>query len=152
MTAIQSPTVRIGRPVAVGLVVALVVAVSADAGGGPSWLLSPAIWGLVLICALIILVVAQVKGHLVRSTMLGLPILIGGTAAIAMGAWDYVPWMTSPAVWLGIAASTVVGLWFIRAGSARPRDVVVGILVGLLVFGILLISVLAGIVAFWMGG
>ena len=150
MAVSQSPAVRAGRVLAVGLGVSVAVAVAADAAGGAPVLLSPTIWGVTLVAALILLVIARTRGHSTRSILLGLPIVIGGAAAIALGAWDYIPWLTSPAVWVGILVSTLLGSWLVRTGMARPRDVIEGIFLGLLVFGIVLISTLAGIVFFWM--
>ena len=85
-----------------------------------------------------------------RSILLGLPVVMGGAAAIAFGAWDYLPWLMSPALWLGLLGSALVGVWLVRTGQARPREVIEGTLLGLVVFALGLVAVFAGIVFFWV--
>ncbi len=79
---------------------------------------SPAFWGVALFLGVGLLVAARVRRHLSRTVLLGAPVVLGGAAAIALGASDYVPWLTSPALWLGIATSTLAGAWLVRSGRA----------------------------------
>lgn len=141
---------RTGRIFALPLAAAVVVAFLAYALGGLSWLTSPTIWGATLFVALVLLVAARARRHLSRNILLGLPIVIGGVVAIGLGAWDYAPWLTSPALWLGILTSTLVGGWLVRTERARPLDVVEGLVLGLVLFGLGLIAVSAGVVFFWV--
>jgi hypothetical protein len=92
----------------------------------------------------------RARTYLSRTILLGGPIWIGGAAAIGLGAWDYLPWLTSPALWLGILTSTLVGGWLVRTRRARPRDVVGGLVIGVVLFGLGLIAVFAGVVFFWV--
>lgn len=71
------------------------------------------------------------------------PAFLGGALAILLGAWDYLPWLTSPALWAGIGISTAAGARLVRTEGARPREVVAGILVGLIGFGVACVEVLA---------
>jgi hypothetical protein len=141
---------RRGRILALPLAAAVIVAFLAYALGGMSWLTSPTIWGATLFVALILLVAARARRHLSRIVLLAAPIVIGGAAAIGLGAWDYVPWLTSPALWLGIVTSALVGGWLMRTERARPLDVVEGLVIGLVLFGLGLIAVGAGVVLFWV--
>jgi hypothetical protein len=141
---------RRGRILALPLAAAVIVAFLAYALGGMSWLTSPTIWGATLFVALVLLVAARARRHLSRIVLLAAPIVIGGAASIGLGAWDYVPWLTSPALWLGIVTSALVGGWLVRTERARPLDVVEGLVMGLVLFGLGLIAVGAGVVFFWV--
>lgn len=141
---------KAGRILALPLAAAAVVAFLAYALGGMSWLTAPTIWGATLFVALVLLVAARARRHLWRYLLLDLPIWIGGAAALGLGAWDYAPWLTSPALWLGILTSTLVGGWLVRTERARPLDVVEGLVLGLGLFGLGLIAVSAGVVFFWV--
>jgi hypothetical protein len=141
---------RRGRILALPLAAAVIVAFLAYALGGMSWLTSPTIWGATLFVALVLLVAARARRHLSRIVLLAAPIVIGGAAAIGLGAWDYVSWLTSPALWLGIVTSALVGGWLVRTERARPLDVVEGLVIGLVLFGLGLIAVGAGVVFFWV--
>ena len=86
------------RVLVVPLAVVAVLAVVVYGLGGMSWLTSPTIWGVTLFVAVALLVAARAREHLSRNLLLGLPIVIGGAVAIRLGAWDYLPWLTSPAL------------------------------------------------------
>ncbi len=150
MVTSRVPVAGAGRILALPLAAAVGVAFLAYALGGMSWLTSLTIWGATLFVALVLLVAARTRRHLSRSILLGLPILIGGATAIALGAWDYVPWLTSPALWLGVLTSTLVGAWLVRTDRARPHDVAEGLVLGLVVFALGLVAVFAGVVFFWV--
>lgn len=143
-------THRHRRAVLVSLALAGVVAISALALGGMSYLASPTIWGTTLFVALALFVAARARRHLSRNLLLGLPIVVGGSAAMFFGAWDYLPWATSPALWAGVLISAICGVWLVRSGRARPREVIEGLLIGLAVFGLGLVAVFAGVVFFWV--
>lgn len=125
---------------------AVSVALVADLLGGGSWLESPLIWSILLVVAVALLMAARVRHHLGRSLLLGLPVLAGGSAAIAAGAWDYLPWLTSPWLWLGIATSVASGAWLIQTHRAQPTEVAEGIVLGAIVFGLAWVALLATIV------
>ena len=138
------------RVLVLSLATAAVVAIVACTLGGGSWLTSPTIWGTTLFVALVLLVGARARRHLSRNALLGLPIVIGGSAAIALGAWDYLPWLMSPALWFGVLVSALCGVWLVRTGRARPREALEGIVIGLIAFGLGLLAVYAGILFFWV--
>ena len=146
----RSPAAAAGRALAVLLAAAAIVAIVAVAVGGLPWLESPTIWGVALFVAAVVLVADRVRRHPSRNILLGLPVVIGGALAIALGAQDYLPWFTSPATWLGLVISILTGVWLVRTGRAAPRDVAEGMLLGLIVFGLGLLALFAGVVFFWM--
>lgn len=80
---------------------------------------------------------------------LALPIYVGGWLAVLLGAQDYVPWLTSPSVSAGLAISVVAGLLLVRRGAIRPRQIVVGVLLGFVGFGLSLLLVFLAVLAIW---
>jgi hypothetical protein len=130
-------------------VAAAVLSLAFSALGGGSWLSSPAIWGAVAFAAVVLLVVTLVWRRPLR-LLVALPVVIGGALAVVAGAWDYVPWLTSPLLWLGAAGSAATGLVLVRSGRATARDAVEGLALGPVVFGLGLLAVFVGIVFFWV--
>jgi hypothetical protein len=133
------------RPVAAAVATAALVGAIVFVLGGESYLTSPAIWGTVAWVA-VILVVAGLARHRPLRLLVALPVVVGGALAVVAGAWDYLPWLTSPLLWLGALGSGATGLWLVRSGRATGRDIVVGFVLGLVVFGLGLLAVFAGIV------
>lgn len=88
--------------------------------------------------------------RIARNVLLGLPVVIGGVMAVVLGAWDYMPWLSSPAVWLGVLVSVVAGARLVQTRSATPRDVIEGVVLGLVLFGLAVVAVFAAIVLFWV--
>lgn len=117
--------------------------------GGPSWVSSPASWGVIAFAALVLLVAEHARQR-PRQLLLGLPTVVGGAAAVALGAWDYVPWATSPVLWLGVLSTLLTGAWLVRTHRARARDVIGAAVLGIAVFGLAIIAVYAVVVFVWM--
>jgi len=76
-------------------------------------------------------------------------VFAGGWLAVLLGVWDYVPWLTSPAVIAGLAVTLVAGLLLVRRGAIRPRQIVAAMLVGGVGFGLSLLLVFLAILAIW---
>lgn len=152
MTRVQVGAVDMGLRtmlIAVLAVELIVVCVVALVGGA-----SPVLWAVLIFLGVGIVVAARVRAHPSRTVLLAGPVVLGGAAAIALGASDYLPWLTSPALWLGIVGSTLAGAWLVRTGRARPRDVVEGLVVGVVLFGLGWVALLAAILFYvfvWPG-
>ncbi len=73
-----------------------------------------------------------------RSTIVAIavPLILGASAAIYFGAYDYGPWLASPWLWLGVIGSVALGAAAVRAGRASPRGVVVALVGGLIAFAV----------------
>ena len=61
---------------------------------------------------------------------LALPLVVGGWLALLFGAWDYLPWLTSPAVIAGLAVTLIGGLRLQRRGAIRTRQIGLAVLLG----------------------
>ncbi len=114
--------------------------------GGEAWLLSPAIWGTLAVVTAVAATIVRARRHPVANLLLGLPIVAGGSIAIVAGAWDYLPWLTSPWLWLGGATSGAIGAWLVRSRQLRARDAIEGIALGTVVFTIGWVALLAAVV------
>lgn len=80
---------------------------------------------------------------------LALPVFAGGWLAVLFGAWDYVPWLTSPFVIAGLAVTVVAGLLLVQRDAIRPRQIVAAMAVGGVGFGFSLLLVFLAILAIW---
>jgi hypothetical protein len=113
--------------------------------GGGSWLTSPTIWGAVAFVAVALFVAARARRRPLL-LLLVLPVVIGGAAAVVAGAWDYGQWLASPLVWVGLLCSCGLGAWLIRSHRATAKEVVEGLVLGAVIFGLGLLAVFAGVV------
>jgi hypothetical protein len=121
-----------------------VVSAAALVGGA-----SPVLYALAAFVVIAVVVADLGRRHPVRTLLLAGPIVLGGAAAIALGASDHVLWLVSPALWLGIACSVAAGAWLVRTGRARPRDAIEGLAVGLVLSGLTWVALLAAL-SFWV--
>jgi hypothetical protein len=80
---------------------------------------------------------------------LAVPLFVGGWLAVFFGAWDYVPWLTSPSVIAGVAVTVVAGLVLVRRGAIRPRQILAAVLIGFVGFGLSLLLVFLAVLAIW---
>ena len=65
-----------------------------------------------------------------RTTLgLALPLFAGGWLALLFGAWDYLPWLTSPAAIASLSVTPIAGLLQWR-GAIRSRQIVFAVLLG----------------------
>lgn len=80
---------------------------------------------------------------------LALPVFAGGWLAVLLGAQDYLPWLTSPAVAVGLGVALITGVLLIRRGAVRARQVALGVVLGVVGFGLSLLLVLLAILAIW---
>jgi hypothetical protein len=135
------------RAIAAALATVVTVGAVAFLLGGGSYLASAAIWGGLALAALALLVIGLARRRPLR-LLVALPIVIGGASAVAAGAWDYVPWLTSPLVWLGALGSAATGVWLVRSGRASPGDTAVGFTLGLIVFGLGLVVLYVAVIVF----
>ncbi len=89
-------------------------------------------------------------GSIGRTLLIGLPAIVGGIAAIVLGAYDYVPWLMSPALWLGVAGSAAVSAWLVRSGRATLGQVARALVLSGFAFAIGVLGVFAGVVVYWV--
>ena len=80
---------------------------------------------------------------------LALPLVVGGWLALLFGAWDYLPWLTSPAVIAGLAVTLIAGLLRQRRGAIRTRQIGLAGLLGGVGFALSLIVLLVADLAIW---
>lgn len=80
---------------------------------------------------------------------LALPLVAGGWLALLLGAWDYLPWLTSPAVIAGLAVTLIAGLLLQRRGAIRTRQIGLAVLLGGVGFALSLIVLLLADLAIW---
>lgn len=133
------------RLLGAALATAAAVGVIAFVLGGGSWLTSPAIWGTVVFVAIALFVAARARRRPLL-LLLALPVVIGGAAAVVAGAWDYGPWLASPLVWVGLLGSCGLGASLVGSHRAATMEVVEGVVLGALIFGLGLLAVFAGVV------
>jgi hypothetical protein len=80
---------------------------------------------------------------------LALPVFVGGWLAALLGAQDYVPWLISPAVVVGLGVTLIAGVMLMRGGAVHARQVVLGVVLGLVGFALSLLLVFLAILAIW---
>jgi hypothetical protein len=68
--------------------------------------------------------------------VLALPIIAGGWLAVLFGAYDYVPWLTSPAVVGGVGVTILAGVVLRRQGSIRSRQIALAVVLGEIGFAV----------------
>lgn len=134
--ALPGPIRRVGAVAGLLLVAALTFYVL----GGEAWVLEPGPWIGLGTLAAVLLTLRWVVRSRRETIVIAVPTFIAGGLAIAAGAWDYVPWATSPIVWGGIVISIVVGWTFVRAGRVGPVEIVRGVVLGLVAFGVALFT------------
>ena len=86
-----------------------------------------------------------------RTTTVGLavPIFIGGWLAVFLGAQDYLPWLTSPAMLVGLGVTLTAGVELMRGGAVHGRQVVLGVILGLVGIALSLVLVFLAILFLW---
>ncbi len=88
--------------------------------------------------------------RIARDILLSLPVAIGGIVAIVAGAWDYIPWLTSPALWLGVLVTVALSIGLIRIRAATPSEVIEGVVVGVVLCGVGVLATYVAVVLFWV--
>jgi len=150
VTVVQARPVHRLRWLGALIVAIACVAIVAYLAGGTPWLSSPAIWGSAAVVIVLVAVIARSRRHLANNLLLGIPIVAGGSIAIMMGAWDYIPWLTSPWLWLGVVISSASAVVLVRSGRVRPGEAMEGIILGMVVFAIGWVALLGAVLILWV--
>jgi len=80
---------------------------------------------------------------------LALPVFAGGWLAVLLGAQDHLPWLTSPAVVIGLGVTLIAGAMLRHRGVVQARQVAGGVLVGFVGFTLSLLLVFLAVLAIW---
>jgi hypothetical protein len=76
-----------------------------------------------------------------------LPIIAGSWLALLSGAWDYISWLTSPAVIAGSGVSLMAGIFLQRRGEIHGRQIALAIVVDGFGFALSLVVVFFAVLA-----